>query len=559
MESRIIIIDILSNIVNQIEENEKIKNQLPIKILKGRKELPWSTKATVIYFYLHPQLAQENIKFTENVFGVNSITVLGWLRKKELRARWIDYVGDLSFDMVLKSIPKPYGESIKSSFPPNFKAVKLDLRKFKLSFGKESTNKQMFLNKHGKLSPQKCISLAQMINKEEDNIIYIKDKTKRIFMKPHPKSYKYEEENHFVRNFVKERWEMGLGTTKSEVKRLLLQKFKIKKDWFSVYGNEDKKGYKKLNTFVDRALQKFGFVSRVKTISQKVPNDWYQLTLQGAERVRKTFRDADVDVVLAADEMFLRFNETGKSILAPKGVKRVGTTAKVDSKSGCTVLPTMDMLSSTLLPPMIIFKGVFGAQLMEKWSTYSKSMVLFTKKHWMTSECFVLYLKWLMLMYPRKKIGVIIDYAPAHDSELVKKWTKELNETSVTGSKIVIEWIDPSLTSIYQPGDITINKPLKNMVRERYQKYVSDICNEFTPGQSIKISREKLVEIVEQSFDEMNSSEAQTRAISKSFQMCGLDPWASNLVPFHNHLKSLSINTIYDRLIKKKEAITLEK
>ena len=110
MESRIIIIDILSNIVNQIEENEKIKNQLPIKILKGRKELPWSTKATVIYFYLHPQLAQENIKFTENIFGVNSITVLGWLRKKELRARWMDYGGNLSFDMVLKSIQKPYGK-----------------------------------------------------------------------------------------------------------------------------------------------------------------------------------------------------------------------------------------------------------------------------------------------------------------------------------------------------------------------------------------------------------------------------------------------------------------
>ena len=111
----------------------------------------------------------------------------------------------------------------------------MDLHKFKLSFGKESTNKQMFLNKHGKLSPQKCISLAQMINKEEDNIIYIKDKTKRIFMKPHPKSYKYEEENNFVRNFVKERWEMGLGTTKSEVKRLLLKKLRKKGLVFCVW------------------------------------------------------------------------------------------------------------------------------------------------------------------------------------------------------------------------------------------------------------------------------------------------------------------------------------
>ena len=71
-----------------------------------------------------------------------------------------------------------------------------------------------------------------MINKEEDNVICIKDKTKRIFMKPYPKSYKHEEENNFVRNFVKERWELGLGTTKSEVKRLSLKKNKEKRTGF---------------------------------------------------------------------------------------------------------------------------------------------------------------------------------------------------------------------------------------------------------------------------------------------------------------------------------------
>ena len=117
--------------------------------------------------------------------------------------------------------------------------------------------------------------------------------------------------------------------------------------------------------------------------------------------------------------MFIRFNESGSSVLAPKGTKRIGISASVDEKDGCTVLPTMDMFASQLLPPLIIFKGTFCGTLMKRWSNHSKSFVLFTEKHWMTAETTLLYLWWLMMMYPGKNIGVIIDYAPAHNCELV--------------------------------------------------------------------------------------------------------------------------------------------
>ena len=59
-----------------------------------------------------------------------------------------------------------------------------------------------------------------------------------------------------------------------------------------------------MSAFVDRALKKVDFISRVITISSKVPNDWYQLTQRGLERVRQTFHDADVDVMLAVGEIF---------------------------------------------------------------------------------------------------------------------------------------------------------------------------------------------------------------------------------------------------------------
>jgi hypothetical protein len=66
---------------------------------------------------------------------------------------------------------------------------------------------------------------------------------------------------------------------------------------------------------------------------------------------------------MAADEMFIRFHEHNSRILVPSGEKHVGTAAKFNEKEGCTLMVTMDMLSSSLLHQFIIFTGKFGKQL----------------------------------------------------------------------------------------------------------------------------------------------------------------------------------------------------
>jgi hypothetical protein len=81
---------------------------------------------------------------------------------------------------------------------------------------------------------------------------------------------------------------------------------------------------------------------------------------------------------MAADEMFTRFHERNSLILVPSGEKRVGTAAKFNEKEGSTMMVTMDMLSSSLLHPYIIFTGKFGKQLMKQWQSYSDSILLFT-------------------------------------------------------------------------------------------------------------------------------------------------------------------------------------
>jgi hypothetical protein len=76
------------------------------------------------------------------------------------------------------------------------------------------------------------------------------------------------------------------------------------------------------------------------------------------------FLKEGADVILAANETFLKFHERDIRFLVPRGVKRVGSASKMDEKDGCTLMVTMDMATSQLTHPFIIFKGVFGARLM---------------------------------------------------------------------------------------------------------------------------------------------------------------------------------------------------
>ena len=119
------------------------------------------------------------------------------------------------------------------------------------------------------------------------------------------------------------------------------------------------------------------------------------------------------------------------------------------------------MVTSQLLVPFVIFKGKFGKTLMKKWQKYSKSTVLFTSNHWMTSETNILFLKYLQGLFPLQKIGLIYDNAPSHVSSEVKDWIQAYNKSALDKQQIIVEFVDPCLTSVYQPADVVMNAPLK--------------------------------------------------------------------------------------------------
>jgi hypothetical protein len=159
-----------------------------------------------------------------------------------------------------------------------------------------------------------------------------------------------------------------------------------------------------LNRYVQRVLARNNFSVRKISISQSVPPDWREKAEENAARIRHTFLKEKVDIVINADETFLLFHPFGQRLIAPTGVKRVGSAVQVDNeKWGATVMISCEYRTSSILPPMIIFTGVYCAKLMKQWANFDRAKVIFNESHWMTSNAAIIYLSHLINIFKGKK------------------------------------------------------------------------------------------------------------------------------------------------------------
>ena len=186
---------------------------------------------------------------------------------------------------------------------------------------------------------------------------YVSDKTKHIACGSRVgPAFKYKEVRKYISDVVLERWTSGDPISKLQLNDMIRTKFCSDDDFKNVV--LDNSNY--FNKWTARVLNDMNFTDRKPSIAQKIPDDWRNIALNGAERVRKLFQSHSVKRIFSADETNVKFHEVSKTVLAPQGIKRVGTACSVPSSDGCTIMVTMDMLTSQLTPPFIIYKGTFG-------------------------------------------------------------------------------------------------------------------------------------------------------------------------------------------------------
>ena len=296
---------------------------------------------------------------------------------------------------------------------------------------------------------------------------------------------------------------------------------------------------------------------RKMSILQSVPVDWRSKAEQNTSRIREKFLSEKVDVVVNADETFLLFHPLGDRLVAPTGVKRVGTVVQADNeKFGATVLIACEYKTSSILPPMIIFTGVYGAKLMSQWAGFDKAKVIFNESHWMTSNTAIIYVAYLRTMFQGKRIGLIWDKHTSHYSEEVLNFITKSNEEN-KDTKVVVELVDEGLTPVIQIPDVAVNKVFKAAVKKRYHQYRSELP--VVIGKKVSVTREQLVDFVLQAIDEINEDNNDNLFIHDAFKKCGLNPWSKNnsLKAFKDHLDSLEENMILKAMLTNQTALPL--
>jgi hypothetical protein len=237
--------------------------------------------------------------------------------------------------------------------------------------------------------------------------------------------------------------------------------------------------------------------------------------------------------------------------------------------------------TSSILPPMVIFTGVYCAKLMTQWAKFSKgksemdstslymslskpmlllsflAKVIFNESHWMTSNASIIYISYLTSMFRGKTIGLIWDKHSSHYSADVMEFIERCNADNATETRIVMELVDEGLTPIIQVPDVAVNKVFKSAVKGKYHTYRSGLPIKI--GEKVSISRETMVQFILEAISDINIKNYDEPFIRDGFKRCGLNPWseAQSLNAFKDHLDKLEENEVLKTMLKNQKALSL--
>lgn len=231
----------------------------------------------------------------------------------------------------------------------------------------------------------------------------------------------------FAKTVVVNGWESGRPVTLEGLEAELREKFPEGElqaakpyppdDFFTSYFGSDPGCSRKYRNWRKDFLDRIGYSSLKKTVSQTIPNDWTSQCIECVEEVRKKGKDW-AEVVLNGDQTFVNLHPEDEGCLAPTGTTRVTDSVKTDNKKGITVMVTAELLTSQVGIPFCVFDG--NTCLCENEAAHKKnrsckvqldacggryrsrttSSVNFQHKHWFDGVITIRYLRFLQTQYP---------------------------------------------------------------------------------------------------------------------------------------------------------------
>lgn len=169
------------------------------------------------------------------------------------------------------------------------------------------------------------------------------------------------------------------------------------------------------------------------------------------------------EVVLNADETGFQILPTSIRTWAFKNDKNVSINVYDNDKDRVSVMATISS-NFDKLPMFIIAKANDEDEAEEQLGPLiNNNESTFSKKSYMTTECFINYLQFLRKQYPdNRTIHLIIDRYSSHTSKESISKAESLN--------IKLYFIPAHFTDLLQPLDIAIFAPLKSMANSKIRR-----------------------------------------------------------------------------------------
>ena len=115
---------------------------------------------------------------------------------------------------------------------------------------------------------------------------------------------------------ITEAWDKGSPLARQQVYDMLQKEWPQPHVFHQQFRTPDKVSPR--SQWLSRAIGRHGWVIRKSTVSQKVPDNWLEIGGLESVRICETFRLAEIDVLINADETFLRFYPEEEHVIAPK-------------------------------------------------------------------------------------------------------------------------------------------------------------------------------------------------------------------------------------------------
>eukprot|EP00474_Spongospora_subterranea_P004024 CRZ04482.1 hypothetical protein [Spongospora subterranea] len=541
------ILEMVSHVVSTLSNSQPSPSSSIVPLLSKRtKELSWLQRSAVVFFYLHPKLGRRDYQLTSKVFARPKATIKYWVTSIECNRA----IGVHLTSMTAKSIESLLPEQFRNLAAPDSKVH------FVIRVSDHAPKQSLLVNGSDGLSCQALSAKARLVN-DNAQLQYLPGTLSRRAGAGRPNSFLHIRSR--IVEMLDQSWESGRLITTEQLYQLIRNEFSRDEKFFTAKLDSSKKSHpNSLHQFVRRVLQDNRFSTRTPTVSQSIPLNWKELAENNAEYLRKLFRSKNVDVVITADEVFLKFHKIALKAIAKTGERHIGNIVQAhDEKLGATVMVACELLTSQLLPAMIIFTGKFGKRLCDQYQHHKPSLITFNEQHWMNTTTFKMYLRFVMGLFPNRTIGLTVDRCRQHYGTEIDSFVDTLNKDESIPGKIVLGYIGEGLTPILQVPDVCINRALKQRIQSKYYLLRNDKAPQFRPGEKFHVTRDDMIGIIESVINEINFENRQSKWIANAFVKCGQDPWSVSLAEFRRHLDDLATNSLYAAMLKHQQALKL--